>query len=161
MTTASPTRRLRRPKPAPTWYSLARVTGPRQALWVRGTDHTRWVKCGADWDAVAITPLALGLDALAGLGLGVRSGYPVLADRVRGILYVLVPAGDGAMAAAVPGVRALTRGDELLMPCTDDGTPSAHWVSPPRAAAPLLVPADRLAEQLQDLVADRRRVVTP
>ncbi|MFZ3475392.1 hypothetical protein ACODT3_43240 [Streptomyces sp. 4.24] len=159
MTTASPTRRLRRPT-VPTWYSLAQVTGPRQALWARGTDHTRWAKCGVDWDAVAITPLSLGLDALVGLGLGAGSGYPVLADRVRGILYVLVPAGDGGIAAAVPGVRTLTRGDELLMPCTDHGTPSAHWVSPPRAAVPLLAPAGRLAAQLQDLVADRRRAVT-
>lgn len=161
MTTASPQRRLRRPQAAPTWYSLAQVTGPRRALWARGTDHTRWAKCGADWDAVAIAPLSLGLDALVGLGLDAVAGYPVLADRVRGILYVLVPAGDGAIAAAVPGMRALTKGDELLMPCTDHGTPSAHWISPPRAPVPPMVPAGRLAAQLQDLVAERRRAVAP
>ncbi|MFI5987079.1 hypothetical protein ACIBEA_40220, partial [Streptomyces sp. NPDC051555] len=119
MATASPPRRASRPKSPPTWYSLVEVTGQRRALWARGTDHTRWAHCGAEWDAVAISPLSLGLEALVALGLGAGSGYPVLADRVRGILYVMVPPGEGAVAATVPGVRALSVGDQLLMPCTD------------------------------------------
>ncbi|MBT2469372.1 hypothetical protein J7E97_16180 [Streptomyces sp. ISL-66] len=160
MTHASPARRVRRPKSStPTWHSLAEVTNQRRALWARGSDHTRWAPCGAAWDAVAVTPMSLGLDALVGLGLGTGSGYPVLADRIRGILYVLVPPGEGSAAAMVSGVRALSGGDQLLMPCTDHGTPSAHWISPPREVPPLLVPADRLAAQLQDLVADHRRAV--
>jgi hypothetical protein len=155
---ASSARRARREKPpAPTWHTLAQVTDQRRALWNRGSDCTHWVECGRAWDAVAITPLSLGLDVLAAMRLGPRTGYPVLADRLRDTLYVLVPPGAGAVAETAPGIRALSRGDQLLMPCTDHGTPCAHWISPPRKVPPRLVRADRLTAQLQELAPAHER----
>ncbi|MEU1895758.1 hypothetical protein [Streptomyces pristinaespiralis] len=133
------------------WHRLARPTDRRRALWGRGSDSTRWVECGGHWDAVAITPMVRGLDALAAMRLGPRSGYPVLADVVRDVLYVLVPSGTGNAAASLPGVRVLTTGNQLLLPATDHGTPAAHWISPPREVSPRLVRADRLTRHLRAL----------
>ncbi|MFK4694147.1 hypothetical protein [Streptomyces pristinaespiralis] len=135
--------------PAPSWHRLAQPTDRRRELWRRGSDSTRWIECGRRWDAVAITPLVCGLDALAAMRLGPRSGYPVLADLVRDVLYVLVPSGTGSAAAGLPGVRVLTAGSQLLFPATDHGTPAAHWISPPREALPRLVRADRLTHHLR------------
>ena len=133
------------------WRRLAQPSERRRALWIRGNDRTRWATCGVVWDAVAITPMTQGLNALSAMRLGVHSGYPVLGDAIRDVLYVLVPPGTGSAAAGLPGVRVLSVGDQLLWPATDHGTPAAHWVSPPCATPSPLVPADRLAHHLRIL----------
>lgn len=135
---------------APTWHRLAQPTDRRRALWASSRDRTGWRACGWTWDAVAITPISVGLDALAAMHLGTASGHPVLADRIRDVLYVLVPPGTGTAAAGLPGVRVLSRGNQLLFPDTEHGTASAHWISPPRHS-PRLVRTDRLAAHLRNL----------
>jgi hypothetical protein len=107
------------------------------------------MECGRSWDAIAISPITPGLDALAAMHLGVRSGYPVLADLVRDIVYVLVPPGTGSTATGLPGVRMLSTGTQLLLPATDHGTPAAHWISPPLDVPPRLVRPDRLTHHLR------------
>ncbi|MCT9141733.1 bifunctional DNA primase/polymerase [Streptomyces violarus] len=136
----------------PTWHRLAQPSGRLRAQWVRGDDRTHWVLCGRSWDAVAIDPIARGLDALAALRISPRRGYPVLADHIRGQLYVLVPPGTGSAAAGVPGVRVLSDGHQLLLPQTAHGTPMAHWISPPRENSPLVRP-DRLTHHLRALAS--------
>lgn len=132
------------------WHRLAQPTAKRRALWARGTERTIWRECGKTWDAVVIAPITLGLDVLAAMRLDPRGGYPVLADFVRPQLYVLVRAGTGNTAAGLPGVRVLTGGSQLLVPATAHGTPSAHWLSPPREGpASRLVPADQLTTHLR------------
>ncbi|MEV6425033.1 hypothetical protein [Streptomyces sp. NPDC051662] len=135
----------------PTWHRLAQPSDRLRAQWVRGDDHTRWAACGRTWDAVAITPIARGLDALVALRISPRRGYPVLADYVRDQLYVMVPPGTGGTAAGLPGVRVLSDGYQLLVPDTAHGTPTAHWVSPPRDSSPVLVRPDRLTHHLRIL----------
>ncbi|MFJ4320657.1 hypothetical protein ACIP46_36055 [Streptomyces lavendulae] len=110
--------------------------------------------CGRDWDAVAISPVLIGLNALANLRLSPRRGYPVLADHVSGVLYVMVPPGTGHLAAGVPGVRVLSTGAEVVVPWGPHGSPAAHWVSPPREEPPPLVRADKLGEVLRRLGAE-------
>ncbi|NUH42870.1 hypothetical protein HUF15_40325 [Streptomyces samsunensis] len=138
---------------APSWYRMAQPTSRRRALWIRGGDRTRWAACGCAWDAVAITPIQLGLDALVAMRLGTESGYRVLADQIRGVLYILVPPGTGAAAIGLPGVRVLSTGSQLLIPVTEHGTPAAHWISPPRPSRPRLVPTGRLTTRLRRLMA--------
>ncbi|MFD7015276.1 hypothetical protein [Streptomyces sp. NPDC059928] len=106
---------------------------------------------------MAITPMETGLDALTGLRIGPRRGALVLVDHVRDVLYVMVPPGSGDVLEGLPGVRVLSVGNELLMPATyDDSTASADLISCPRDdAPPALVPADRLAEQLQEPARER------
>lgn len=117
---------------AEAWHRLAEVTDHRRALWLQSDDATRWSPCGISWDALAVTPLALGLSTLADMGLNPAAGYPVLADRVRDVLYILVPAGTAAIAAGGHGsVRALSAGHQLLIPMTEHGTAAAHWISGP------------------------------
>lgn len=135
----------------PTWHKLAQPTALRRAAWARGDDRTRWATCGWSWDAVAITPMSLGLDALVAMRAGARSGYPVLGDRLRDAVYVMVASGTGEALAEVPGTRVLGRGRLLLMPCTEHGTPSAHWISAPKEEPALLVRADRLTTHLREL----------
>jgi len=137
--------------PAPTWHQLAQLSDQLRAQWERGNDRTRWAACGHAWDAVAIAPISRGLDVLAALRISPRSGYPVLADYVRGELYVMVPPGTGAAAAGLPRVRVLSRGHQLLLPDTEYGTATAHWVSPPCDDPPALVCPDRLAHHLRAL----------
>ncbi|CAL9677795.1 hypothetical protein SUDANB105_08106 (plasmid) [Streptomyces sp. enrichment culture] len=134
-----------------TWHRLAQPSDRIRAQWVRGGERTRWAACGQNWDAVAITPIALGLDALVALRISPRRGYPVLADHLRDQLYVLVPPGTGRAAAGLPGVRVLSDGHQLLVPQTAYGTPAAYWISPPRDGSPLVRP-DRLAHHLRVLV---------
>ena len=135
---------------APAWHRLALPTDRRRALWASSRDRTGWRACGWDWDAVAVTPIAVGLDALAAMHLGTASGHPVLADRIRDVLYILVPPGTGGAAAGLPGVRVLSRGSQLLFPETEHGTAVTHWISPPRPS-PRLVRTDRLAAHLRAL----------
>lgn len=135
------------------WYRVAQPTSRRRALWAHGDDRTRWAACGRVWDAVAITPIQLSLDALAAMRLGVASGYPVLADQICGVLYVLVPLGTAAAATGLPGVRVLSTGAQLLIPVTEHGTPAAHWISPPHRSRPRLVPTGRLTTHLRRLMA--------
>lgn len=141
---------------SPTWHRLARPSDRLRAQWVRGDDRTRWVACGRTWDAVAISPISRGLDALAAMRVGPRRGYPVLADHLRDQLYVLVPPGSGGEAAALPGVRVLGDGFQLLMPAGQYGSPGAHWVSPPRGGTPVLIRPDRLTHHLRALARDQQ-----
>ncbi|MGW3414603.1 hypothetical protein [Streptomyces sp. NPDC000888] len=135
----------------PTWHRLAQPSVRLREQWVRGLDRTRWAACGRTWDAVAITPIALGLDALVALRVSPRRGYPVLADYVRDQLYVMVPPGTGGAAAGMPGVRVLSDGHQLLLPNTRHGTSAAYWVSPPLGDSPALVRPDRLTHHLRVL----------
>ncbi|MGA6159118.1 hypothetical protein ACPEIC_37905 [Stenotrophomonas sp. NPDC087984] len=113
----------RKPAAAPAWYRVAQPTSRRRALWIHGDDRTRWAACGRVWDAVAITPIQLGLDALAAMRLGVASGYPVLADQIRDVLYVLVPPGTGAAAVGLPGVGVLLAWELAQLPADKKVTP--------------------------------------
>ncbi|MFE4056683.1 hypothetical protein ACFXP3_10365 [Streptomyces sp. NPDC059096] len=146
---------------APTWHRLAQPSERLRAQWVRGDDRTHWVACGRTWDAVAISPIPLGLDALVAMRVGPRRGYPVLADHLRDQLYVLVPPGTGHTAAAgLPGVRALGDGFQLLMPVGQHGSPAAHWISPPRAVPPPLIRPDRLTHHLRALARGLQKAAT-
>ncbi|MGP3978985.1 hypothetical protein ACTWQF_34220 [Streptomyces sp. 8N114] len=134
------------------WHRLAQPTERHRALWARGSDSTRWAECGRTWDAVAITPISRGLDALGAMRLNPTAGFPVLADRLRDVLYILVPPRTGSAAAGLPGVRILSLGDQLLLPQTPHGTEAAYWISTPRHFR--LVRTDRLSVHLRAL-ADR------
>jgi hypothetical protein len=138
---------------APSWHAQAEVTEERRMRWRRGENSTGWTPCGRDWDVLAIRPLNLGLEALTAMRLSPRRGYPVLADHVRDTLYVMVEPGTGATAVGAPGVRVLSAGAELLVPYAADGSPCAHWVSPPRDSPPPLLRADRIRDALQRLTA--------
>lgn len=104
---------------------------------------------------MAITPMERDLDVLAALRISPRRGALVLADHLRGVLYVMVEPGSGDVLAGLPGVRVLSSGSELLMPATyDDSTPVADLISCPRSGEPpALIPADRLAQGLRGLPA--------
>ncbi|MEU5483482.1 hypothetical protein [Streptomyces mirabilis] len=145
---------------SPTWHRLAQPSERLRAQWVRGDDRTQWVACGRTWDAVAISPISHGLDALVALRVSPRRGYPVLADHLRDQLYVLVPPGTGHAAAGLPGVRILGDGFQLLMPAGQHGSPAAHWVSPPRESAPPLIRPDRLTHHLRALARDQQEAAT-
>jgi hypothetical protein len=140
-------------KPTPTWDELAAETDSKRAHWVRGRDHTAFVACGEDWQAVSVKPLQLGLDTLTAMRAGTRRGYLIVADHLRGVLYVMVPTGNGEKFADIPGVRVLGRGHQLLMPRTvQDTSVAADWVGTPRdLGTPVLVDPDRLAARLQEL----------
>uniref|UniRef100_UPI002F90EABD hypothetical protein n=1 Tax=Streptomyces sp. NBC_01562 TaxID=2975879 RepID=UPI002F90EABD len=142
-----------RKRSTPTWHELAQPSTGKQARWVRGLNRTRWIPCGKDWDGVAITPMERGVDVLAALRIGPRRGALVLADHLRGTLYVMVAPGSGDVLAGLPGVRVLSSGSELLMPATyDDSTAAADLISYPRGGeGPALIPADRLAQGLRGL----------
>lgn len=131
-----------------TWYALAAVTEQRRKQWRFGGGGAGWVHCGQAWDALSISPIALGLDALTDLELSPQRGYPVLADHMRGVLYVMVAPGTAASAASLPRVRGLSVGHQLLVPYAEDGTPSAHWVSAPREDPPPLIRADLISGAL-------------
>lgn len=135
------------------WHRLAQPEDHRGLMWDRfpAVDSTRWAVCGRSWDAVAITPMALGVRALAALRIIPERGYPVLADHLRNRLYVLVPPGTGSAAAGIEGVRVLSDGHQLLVPASERGTLVAHWINPPRSTSPPLVRADHLADQLNAL----------
>ncbi|MGV9884466.1 hypothetical protein [Streptomyces sp. NPDC003006] len=149
---AGPTVKSEKKTPAPTWHELAEPTAEKHARWERARDRTQWVACGDLWDAVSITPMDTGLAALTALRAGTCRGYPVLADHLRDVLYVLVAAGTGSSCVGVPGVRVLSRGHQLLIPSSEfDGTAVAHWVSSPREQPPALVGADQLAAHLHRL----------
>ncbi|MFE2046009.1 hypothetical protein ACFXAZ_34845 [Streptomyces sp. NPDC059477] len=138
-----------RPPGITAWHRLADPTPQRLALWARGEDRTRWEACGRDWDAVAVHPMANGLDVLDAMGLHLDDGYPVLGDRIGDVLYVLVPPGTAHTAAGLPGVRVLGAGHQLLMPTTGHGTAAAHWISPPPEAQPDFVPSGRFTARLR------------
>ncbi|MEV8393480.1 MULTISPECIES: hypothetical protein [unclassified Streptomyces] len=65
----------------------------------------------------------------------VRGGYPVLADHLRDVLYVMVPAGSAAGIELPADVRVLSAGHQLLVPYETHASPVARWLSPPRAAS--------------------------
>ncbi|WP_328974028.1 hypothetical protein [Streptomyces sp. NBC_00239] len=132
-----------------TWSSKADPDGRVRERWRRADCRTDWAHCGREWDAVAVE-LQRGLDALDALGLGLRQGYPVLADYLSNRLYVMVDPGTGHVCRDVPGVRVLSTGSQVLVPVSGAGTIAAHWVSPPRAAR--LVDSGKLAGALLRLV---------
>jgi hypothetical protein len=130
------------------------VSDSKRAHWVRGRTHgTAFVPCGLAWDAVAVRPLELGVDALVAMGIGTRRGYLIVADHLRGVLYVMVPTGNGEAFADIPSVRVLGQGHQLLMPrTTQDSSAVADWVgTPDDLDTPVLVAPDRLAARLQEL----------
>lgn len=139
-------------KPAPTWHDLAALTDSKRAHWIRGRNHTEFVACGENWQAVAVKPIQLGLDALAAMRIGTRRGYLIVADHLTGVLYVMVPLGSADQFADISGVRVLGRGHQLLMPRTAyDSGAAADWVGIPHDLdAPVLVDTDRLAARLRD-----------
>ncbi|WP_189780152.1 hypothetical protein [Streptomyces tauricus] len=145
-----------RKRSTPTWHELAQPSTAKRARWARGMDRNRWISCGKDWDAVAITPMDRGLAVLAALRVSPQRGALVLADHLRGTLYVMVAPGSGGVLAGLPEVRVLSGGSELLMPATyDDSTAVADLISYPRGgASPALIPADRLAQGLRGLPVD-------
>lgn len=148
----------------PSWHRLAQPSSQKRARWAHGLNRTRWVSCGRVWDAVAITPLERGLDALAGLRIGPNRGCLVLVDHLRGVLYVMVPPGSGDVLVGVPGVRVLSDGNELLMPATyDDSTASADLISYPREDEPprpgTRRPTRRQAERLHRCIRRGARVM--
>ncbi|MEU6404998.1 hypothetical protein [Streptomyces sp. NPDC046985] len=142
-----------RKRTTPTWHELAAETDSKRAHWIRGRNHTEFVACGERWQAVSVKPLHLGLDALAAMRIGTRRGYLIVADHLSGVLYVMVPTGNGAAFAGIPGVRVLGRGHHLLMPRTlQDSGAVADWVGVPSALdTPVLVDPDPLAARLQEL----------
>lgn len=76
------------------------------------------VACGRHWDAVVISPLERGLAALDCLDLPQSDGHAVVADYRRHELIVLVRPGTGSAGpAGVQGVRILSSGSWLLLPC--------------------------------------------
>ncbi|WP_369228856.1 ATP-binding protein [Streptomyces sp. R21] len=136
-------------RPTRTWRDAAQVTTEKQAQWRRGRRRTDFAACGTAWDAVSIAPMETAWSALDAMRLGLRRGYPVLADHLREVAYVLVPPGSGTAFADLPGVRVLSAGDFLLMPRTPgESTAVADWISAPRDDPPTLVCADRLASHL-------------
>ncbi|MFI1254126.1 hypothetical protein ACH4U6_10015 [Streptomyces netropsis] len=102
-------------------------------------------------------PMTAGLAALDRMRLDPQGGHPVLADHLRGELYVLVLPRTFPRVE-VPGVRVLSSGIHLVLPRTADGSETADWLSAPRGERPPLVRADRLAGHLQALLDDRREV---
>ncbi|WP_105974690.1 hypothetical protein [Streptomyces geranii] len=137
-----------------TWHDLAAETDDKKRQWLHGHQNvTEYVPCGIDWDAVAVKPMPLGLDALDAMRIGVRRGYLIVADHVRGELYVMVPTGHGEAFAGIPCVRLLGRGHQVLVPRSPlDRSVAADWVGTPHDLdTPVLVDADRLAARLRDL----------
>ena len=88
-------------KPEPAWGELAAMTDGKRAHWAWGSNRTEFVDCGEGWQAVAVKPLRLGLDALTAMDADPRCGYPVVADHLRRVLYVLVPTGSGEAFAGI------------------------------------------------------------
>ncbi|MEU2076600.1 hypothetical protein [Streptomyces sp. NPDC013489] len=154
-TSAGRTAKKKTKPAAPTWRELAKVTPAKERRWQHHQNRTRWLACGIDWDAVSVEPMEAGLDALTAMRAGTRSGYWVIADRLRDRLYVAVPTGAGDVFAGLDGVRLLSTGHQLLVPSThEDATISADWVSHPQGReAPPLVDAERFAAQLRGLTA--------
>lgn len=135
------------------WDELAAESDRKRAHWLWGRNHTEFVACGEGWQAVSVKPLQLGLDALAAMDAGTRRGYLVVADHLRGVLYVMVPTDCGEVFAGIPGVRVLGRGHQLLMPCSpQDSSAVADWVGAPHDLdTPVLVDPVLLAARLQEL----------
>ncbi|MFJ2559201.1 MULTISPECIES: hypothetical protein [unclassified Streptomyces] len=96
--------------------------------------------------------LVTGLYALDRLRHPSRCGYPVLADHLSDVLYVMVVTGSGTVLTLPTGVRILTAGDYLLVPVTVNGpgSPAAHWISPPSETPPLTA-TESLIGRLQEL----------
>ena len=140
-----------------TWSSKGVVDDVLRDQWQRADSRTDWAHCGRDWDAVAVAPMELGLAALDALGLGLRTGYPVLADYLSNRLYVMVEPGTGSACEDVPGARVLAAGAQVLVPVSGAGTMAAHWISAPRGSR--LVDSGRLARALLELAADGERAV--
>ncbi|WP_307082130.1 hypothetical protein [Streptomyces canus] len=102
-------------KPAtPTWHELAAVTDAKRRLWLLSRSRTGWAVCGREWEAVAVEPMAAGLDVLTAMRAGTRRGCQVLADHLSDRLYVAVPADSSNTFENIPGPSALRR------------TPTAH-----------------------------------
>jgi hypothetical protein len=132
-----------------TWSSKSDPAAQVRELWLRADCRTDWAPCGREWDAVAVQ-LQHGLKALDALRLGLRRGYPVLADYLTNRLYVMVDPGTGAVCRDVPGVRVLSTGSQVLVPVSGAGSAAAHWVSTPKGSR--LVDSGKLAGALLRMV---------
>lgn len=140
------------------WHRLAEHSDQRRAPWTNGAGRTDWAVCGQARDAVAITPIARGLDVLTAICLDPREGHLVIADRLSDVLYVLVPSGTGRAAAGIPDMRVLSIGDHLMVPTTEPGSAVAYWISPPPDSALLrLVRTERFIHHLGRLTPDTKR----
>ncbi|MEU9190963.1 hypothetical protein AB0D14_42015 [Streptomyces sp. NPDC048484] len=134
---------------------MATVTDAKRRLWLLSRNRTGWTMCGREWAAVAVEPMAAGLDALAAMRAGTRPGYQVLAGHLSDRLYVAVSADSGNTFEDIPGVRVLSGGHQLLTPSTpQDGTIAADWISHPRGdTPPALVAAGRFAAHLREFTS--------
>ncbi len=107
----------------PTWTD--HLDPPLEHLERLRHGHAVLEPCGVGWDAVVVTPLQRGLEALDVLGLPSDEGYPVFADFTRQELITHVALGTGDTLARVQGVRVLPRHSWLLTPAGETGTYSA------------------------------------
>ncbi|MFI2077532.1 hypothetical protein [Streptomyces triculaminicus] len=136
------------------WVALAVPDDRKRESWARAADGGQFEACGVRWDAVAIQPMTLGLQALDRMRMDPRSGCPVLADHARDELYVMVVPRTFPRTR-LPGVRLLSHGAHLGMPTTRQGTEAADWLSAPKVDHPPLVRADQLFRALKELTSGR------
>jgi hypothetical protein len=138
------------------WVALAVPDDRKRESWAKAKagDRGRFEACGVRWDAVAIQPMALGLQALDRMHMDPHSGCPVLADHTRDELYVMVVPRTFPRTR-LPGVRLLSHGMHLVMPTTRQGAEAANWLSEPKIDHPPLVRADQLFRALKELTGER------
>ncbi|MFJ2847671.1 hypothetical protein ACIPD2_39580 [Streptomyces griseofuscus] len=121
------------------------------AQWVRGDERAQWVAGGRSWDAVAISPISRGLDALVSPCGWTR----VMATRCSPTTCTTSGASWCRRAPATRppldrrGVRVIGDGFQLLMPAGQHGNLVAHWVSPLRENTPPLIRPGRLNHHLR------------
>jgi hypothetical protein len=150
----------------PTWYDAAEPSPQHFDAWRNGQGRAKLEWLGERWDAVAVAPARFALDALTGMRLSPRTGYPVIGDRARDTVYVMVHPGSAGEAISLPSVRVLGRGHLLLVPdavrvACPHGTPCAHWISAPRTNRyERLVRGRVLADHLHQLSTNYRKATT-
>ncbi|MFI1890481.1 hypothetical protein [Streptomyces jumonjinensis] len=145
----------------PRWGQFLDV-GPEQHAALKHGSY-RLAACGAGWDVIVVAPLVLGLAALDVLGLVPGTGHGVVADRSRRELLVLVPPGTALPAdGGVPeGVRLLSRGSWVALPCGLLGTWAASWVGGPVLGEVRHVDAGALMRAVSAADADRSAGACP
>ncbi|MDX3433903.1 hypothetical protein PV664_34025 [Streptomyces sp. ME01-18a] len=99
------------------------------------------------------------MDVLVTMRLDPGFGYLIVADYLRGTLYVMIPPGSGGDAFdGMPGVRVLGRHHQLLMPRTvQHHSALADWVGVPDATSSALADPHQLAGCLRELAAGQER----
>ncbi|WP_432105962.1 hypothetical protein [Streptomyces sp. bgisy091] len=94
------------------------------------------------------------MDALTAMGVDPLAGYLVVAEHLRGVLYVMVPPHTGSSAfRRIPGVRFLGKGQQVLVPRSPcDSSTLAGWVGTSWSLFHLVFAApDQLASGLRTL----------